>query len=550
VGLAGDTIPHSTAAFAASTATGRIHVPPNVAIVLALAVVFALLVLPRLLGSRRAPRGAIQQKLAAGAVVLDVREPEEVRTGAFPGALHIPVREIAARVGELPRGKPVVVYCASGVRAGAAAALLYDGSGLGPMGLTFWRAAGGFALLLGVRAARRANRPALRPAHDGASGTWRPRRWRARDAVRILTTGAGLTLFQAAYFCAVKSTGLAVATVVTLGSGPVLIALTARLTMGERLGRGGACAVAGALGGLAVLVLGGGSATVHPAGVALAVLSAAGYAGITLLTRWYGRRGDAADPLDTSLWSFGLCAVVLLPAALYRLRWWTCVVGVAFVAVGATTGWWVATHPAALDAMGTPEARQQYVDQAFTSYYDPSAGFAAMVWSNNFWLTWLCIGGGITGAVPAAFLVYNAINVGAAGGLLAAYGQLGMFFQLILPHGFMELTSVFVAGAAGLRLFWAWIDPGPRPRGRALAEEGRSLVTVAVGLVATLAAAGLVEAFVTGSSLPWGLKIASGLLVVGAFWAYTRVLGRRAVRAGETGDLAADLAGYQVATAG
>lgn len=200
--------------------------------------------------------------------------------------------------------------------AGAAAALLYDGSGLGPMGLTFWRAAGGFALLLGVRAARRANRPALRPAPDGGSDTRRPRRWHARDAVRILTTGAGLTLFQAAYFCAVKSTGLAVATVVTLGSGPVLIALTARLTMGERLGRGGACAVAGALGGLAVLVLGGGSATVHPAGVALAVLSAAGYAGITLLTRWYGRRGDAADPLDTSLWSFGLCAVVLLPAAL------------------------------------------------------------------------------------------------------------------------------------------------------------------------------------------------------------------------------------------
>ncbi|MBY8882343.1 EamA family transporter [Streptomyces sp. PLK6-54] len=221
--------------------------------------------------------------------------------------------------------------------------MLYGGSGLGPFGLTFWRAAGGFALLLGVRAVRRTTRTTrttrgsrgrarsggesgVRAAGGLGSGTGRgtaaprrgtaaPRRGRARAAGRILATGAALTVFQAAYFCAVRSTGLAVATVVTLGSGPVLIAVAARLTLGERLGRGGTCAVAGALGGLAVLVLGGSGATVRPAGVALAVLSAAGYGAMTLLTRWYGRRGEAADPLDTSLWSFGLCALALLPAA-------------------------------------------------------------------------------------------------------------------------------------------------------------------------------------------------------------------------------------------
>ena len=197
--------------------------------------------------------------------------------------------------------------------------------------------------------------------------------------------------------------------------------------------------------------------------------------------------------------------VVLLPAALYRLRWWTFAVAAAFVVLGVITGWWVATHPAALDAMGTPEARQQFIAQETTGYYDPSAGFAAKVWTNNFWLTWVVFGTGITGVVPAGFLVYNALNVGAAGGLMAAYGQLGVFLQLILPHGFMELTSVFVGGAAGLRLFWVWIDPGPRPRGRALADEGRALVTIAIGLVGTLAVSGLIEAFVTGSSMPWGV---------------------------------------------
>ncbi|MFI0943090.1 DMT family transporter [Streptomyces sp. NPDC021020] len=195
------------------------------------------------------------------------------------------------------RGLIYVVVAATGWgTAGAVAAALYGRSGLGPLALTFWRAAGGFVLLLGVRLVRR-------PARGGTA------------VGRVLATGVGLTVFQAGYFCAVQSTGLAVATVVTLGSGPVLIALAARPALGERLGRGGALAVAGALGGLAVLVLGGGGASVRPAGVALAVLSAAGYAAITVLTRWWGRRGEAGDPFDTSMWAFGLCAVLMLPAA-------------------------------------------------------------------------------------------------------------------------------------------------------------------------------------------------------------------------------------------
>jgi DME family drug/metabolite transporter len=216
------------------------------------------------------------------------------------------------------RGLLYVVFAATAWgTAGAAAALLYHGSGLGPLALTFWRAAGGFVLLLAVRLLRTRRTTRAVPVSPGT----RIRERRGRAAVRVLTTGAGLTLFQAAYFCAVKSTGLAVATVVTLGSGPVLIALAARLVMAERLSRGGVAAVAGALAGLAVLVLGGGGAAVRPMGVLLAVLSAAGYGAITVLTRWFGLRGTAGDPLDTSLRSFGICAVLLLPAALGEGLW-------------------------------------------------------------------------------------------------------------------------------------------------------------------------------------------------------------------------------------
>ncbi|MET9375592.1 DMT family transporter [Streptomyces sp. NPDC002992] len=191
--------------------------------------------------------------------------------------------------------------------AGAAASLVFRVSDMGPLAMSFWRCVGGLVLLLGALALRPA-----RPAAEVAE----PRR---RRLIRILGTGVGLTFFQSAYFAAVEATGLAVGTVVTLGAGPVLIALGARLTMGERLGRGGAAAVVGALAGLVVLVLGGmlngGSGEVRPLGVILAVLSAAGYAAITLLTRWLGRDGGGSDALSTTTWAFAIGTVGLLPLA-------------------------------------------------------------------------------------------------------------------------------------------------------------------------------------------------------------------------------------------
>ncbi|MFJ5229626.1 DMT family transporter [Kitasatospora sp. NPDC088391] len=193
--------------------------------------------------------------------------------------------------------------------AGAAAALLFRHSGLGPLALTFWRSLGGAAVLLALRpftGPRRSARPRTAPRSAPA-------------LARVLLNGLGLTLFQAAYFLAVRHTGLAVATVVTLGSAPVLVALGGRLLMDERLGRAGVSAVLGAVAGLAVLVLGDGSsgAGADPVGLAWALVSAAGYAAITLATRHRASRSGAADdPVATTLWSFVICATCLFPFAL------------------------------------------------------------------------------------------------------------------------------------------------------------------------------------------------------------------------------------------
>ena len=205
----------------------------------------------------------------------------------------------------LPVGRGLLYLIVAGTAwgtAGAAASLVYRASDMGPVALSFWRCSAGLVLLLAVRLLR----PRVRTAVREPLG---------RGALRAGVTGLGLAVFQTAYFAAVSATGLAVATVVTLGAGPVLIALGARLTLAERLGRGGSVAVAGALTGLAVLVLGGGGTTVRPWGVLLALLSAAGYSVMTLLTRRWGRDGEV-DASRTTVGAFAVTSLCLLPFAL------------------------------------------------------------------------------------------------------------------------------------------------------------------------------------------------------------------------------------------
>jgi uncharacterized membrane protein SpoIIM required for sporulation len=258
------------------------------------------------------------------------------------------------------------------------------------------------------------------------------------------------------------------------------------------------------------------------------------------LARARARLAGAHEPAWSDLARF---AVVTAPAALYRIRWWIAGVAVASVAVAVVVGWWVAADDGALAALGPKSARDQYALHDFTDYYAPGSAFASVVWTNNAWLSALCVALGITGIGPLWVLFTNAVNVGSVAGLMATYGRLDDFFASILPHGMLELTALFTAGAAGLRIFWTLVDPGPRPRSRALAEEGRSLLTVAITLVVALAVSGLIEGFVTGSGLPEWLKLAIGAVALAAFWVYVLVLGGRAARSGETGDLDADRAG-------
>jgi phage shock protein E len=66
----------------------------------------------------------VKQKIEAGATIIDVRTAEEFRDGAYPRAVNIPVGSLGARLREIPKEKPVVLYCASGARSASAARIM------------------------------------------------------------------------------------------------------------------------------------------------------------------------------------------------------------------------------------------------------------------------------------------------------------------------------------------------------------------------------------------------------------------------------------------
>jgi DME family drug/metabolite transporter len=133
----------------------------------------------------------------------------------------------------------------------------------------------------------------------------------AWDRRVLALSGACVALYQVAFFVAVDLTGVAVGTVVAIGSGPAFAGLLARAVDGERLTRRWAAATALAAAGVGLLVAGSGGAQVDPVGVGLALVSGLGYAGYTVGAKRLLRQGH--PPEAVMAWAFGIGAVVLLP---------------------------------------------------------------------------------------------------------------------------------------------------------------------------------------------------------------------------------------------
>jgi DME family drug/metabolite transporter len=168
-------------------------------------------------------------------------------------------------------------------------ALLFQYSGLDSTAISFWRVLGG-AFWLAIACQVLARGPIIQQF--------------AAAPMRYLLSGLGLAVCQLGYFAAIPRVGVAVATVVSLGAGPVFIALGAR----ERITSTLLIAVLGL--GLLVSGVSGGIGDASLLGIAFSLLSAAGYALTTLLNR------EQQDPVTSAFLGFSTGALILLPLAM------------------------------------------------------------------------------------------------------------------------------------------------------------------------------------------------------------------------------------------
>ena len=138
---------------------------------------------------------------------------------------------------------------------------------------------------------------------------------------------------------------------------------------------------------------------------------------------------------------------------------------------------------------------------------------ASAIATNNIQVSLLAFAGGILfGTLTVYVLIFNGLLLGAIFGYTHVYGLDDQLAAFVSPHGYLELTVIFIAGGAGLRVAWALIHPGLLGRRDALVQAGREAVLLVIGTIPILLLAGLIEGFVSPSSLPDPLKLLFGLI--------------------------------------
>lgn len=195
---------------------------------------------------------------------------------------------------------------------------------------------------------------------------------------------------------------------------------------------------------------------------------------------------------------------------------------------------------AAVWALSEPTAASGLVPDQFANAVEPGpegtdlglspaeeAAFSSRVLTNNVQVTFLAFAAGIALALgTAAVLVYNGLIVGAIGGLTTEAGNGSFFVELVAAHGVLELSCIVVAGAAGLRMGWALVEPGRRTRVDALVRESRRSVEIVLGTAPWLVLAGVIEGFVSRGGLAAEPALAVGLCAGALYWGLVAWRGR------------------------
>ncbi len=202
-----------------------------------------------------------------------------------------------------------------------------------------------------------------------------------------------------------------------------------------------------------------------------------------------------------------------------------------FVAAWIVAYWLVAAHPAnvyaLLPAEEIPAISKSLHDSnfAFDRAYAPA--MSTMIITNNIKVAMIAFAGGMTlGVLTLWAILNNGLMVGGLGAMFAAKGFGTDFWATIAPHGVIELTSIQIAGAAGLLLAQAIVAPGRLRRIDALKANARRAGVLMIGVAGLLVVAGTIEGFVTPQRTSEAFRFGVGALTAVSLLAYLGLAGR------------------------
>ena len=140
--------------------------------------------------------------------------------------------------------------------------------------------------------------------------------------------------------------------------------------------------------------------------------------------------------------------------------------------------------------------------QSTQSALGAGGGLSGFLMTNNIQVALMCFAFGISAGLGTFYVLSkNALMLGAALGLGAFHGKLLLMAAIVAPHGVVEISAVVIAGAAGLRLGYAFFNPGDLLRRDALVVAARQAGIIALGTIPMFIFAGLVEGLISPLSV-------------------------------------------------
>jgi len=144
---------------------------------------------------------------------------------------------------------------------------------------------------------------------------------------------------------------------------------------------------------------------------------------------------------------------------------------------------------------------------------------SSFIMQNNIQVSFLAFGSGVLAGLPTVWvLIYNGLMLGGITGLTSHYGIGSGLWEFVIGHGVIELSTITIAGGAGLMLGWSILQPGLLSRRDALTTAAQQAVRLIVGCVPLLIIAGLIEGFISPNEhipavVKWGIGLFSGVLL-------------------------------------